>query len=1347
MTRAGTPELMPLPAGARWTFLRGGIQNVWEYDDRRFVFERGRLLLRGQNEAGKTKAMELLFPFLFDADLAPQRLDPFGSTARPMRWNLLNEADPEQQSRTGWVWLELGRQTEAGEVEFLTLGCGLRARRSSPDVDPWFFTTSLRVDDPLRLVVDGTPLTRAQLVEALGAAGQVFERGSDYRRVVNARLFGVPDEQYDALVETLLQLRRPQLSKMLDLEQLSRFLSASLPPLDRAVIGPIAEGFERLDHHRSDLESREVLLESLRGFEDVHRAHARAAARGRALELTRAESAYHAARAEAREKAAARDEAVACCAELEERLRRLGEQRRELEERRRALEGSDAYRAIQELDRAEDEAAAALERERSAARRLGEDVESEGSARQTAAESASEVNRLARVFELARTTGLDRAREAALAAVHGAVDALAAKGDVAGAGGALRAAREAREDVLGRLRKLSAAHREALASARQADGRARDLAAILEDARERLRKAEEARNAAEAEWVRDVRAWTASLEVLPREALPDPRGEDSGAAPEAFRAAVEAAAAPRRRQIEEERAGAVSRRDGLAREVSLLRAEHEALAARPHADPAPPSWRAPRPAERPGAPLYLLCDFAPELQGSGDRSGLEAALEAAGLLDAWVEPDGVLLDARTNDTILRPRPAHGRTGRTLADVLVPTPAAGVEARRVGEVLASVALVGAAEPDPGPETAAWVSPDGRWRLGPAAGAYAKEAPDWVGETSRKLARERRLAELTGKIVALDAQIGELGEAITALAQRADLLAREVGSLPGGEPVVTARLRVDTSAEAVAKARERHVEGERVAAASTRAANDAASRLDRAAAEEGLAAWGRDPEALARLTEAWSNAAEQLVRAAGDLSKARAAGDRAAKVAEEATQRAERSRRDADGAAVEASGAAARVKALREAVGKDRDGLIAALAETRDGLRAVDSERATAERALPGAHEARGASRTAAEGAEVAVSTRDAARQEAARAFEALAREGLLTAAGLDSPADLSSFTVTLEVARAVDAGVAEGATPEEREKAEDRLVKRANELPYQLPPDVRLVSTKLDGVLAYAFVTGGREWPARAMVEDVQADVASRRDLLAEDERTLLERFLSGEAHDHLATRLREGAALVARMNDALLPRTTAAGSQVRLAWQVDESAQEDAREAVPLFLKSGTLLSERNREALRVFLETRLAAAREAEGTRSLQDRLIEVLDYRSWHRFHVEHRAPGEPWAKLTKKMHAAGSGGKKAVMLHLPLFAAAAAFYDSAGPTAPRAIALDEAFAGIDRPTRGKLMGLLAEFDLDFVMTSFEEWGCYEELDGLSTYHLSRVPGQRGVFAEWFLWNGRERVLVDAS
>ena len=138
------------------------------------------------------------------------------------------------------------------------------------------------------------------------------------------------------------------------------------------------------------------------------------------------------------------------------------------------------------------------------------------------------------------------------------------------------------------------------------------------------------------------------------------------------------------------------------------------------------------------------------------------------------------------------------------------------------------------------------------------------------------------------------------------------------------------------------------------------------------------------------------------------------------------------------------------------------------------------------------------------------------------------------------------------------------------------------------------------------------------------------------------------------------------------------------------------------------------------------------------------MLDYRAWHLFHVECRSGAEGWKRLTRKVHAAGSGGQKAVMLHLPLFAAAAAFYDSARPGSPRLILLDEAFAGIDRETRGQLMGLLSEFDLDFVMTSFEEWGFYPQLDGLSTYHLAREKGMPGVYADWFVWNGHEAVQM---
>jgi hypothetical protein len=211
------------------------------------------------------------------------------------------------------------------------------------------------------------------------------------------------------------------------------------------------------------------------------------------------------------------------------------------------------------------------------------------------------------------------------------------------------------------------------------------------------------------------------------------------------------------------------------------------------------------------------------------------------------------------------------------------------------------------------------------------------------------------------------------------------------------------------------------------------------------------------------------------------------------------------------------------------------------------------------------------------------------------------------------------------------------------------------------------------------------------------------------------------------------------MNEELSHRPTASGMEIRLRWKLTDEAPGGTQKALELLLRSSHLLSDTDRRALRAFLQQRLDEARSQDGQGSLQERMLAVLDYRFWHTFDVEFKSSRSGWRKLTKRAHAAGSGGQKAVMLHLPLFAAAAAFYESGRDDSPRLIILDEAFAGIDRDTRGHLMGLLCEFDLDFMMTSYEEWGFYEQLDGLATYHLARQRGLRGVYADRFLWDGK--------
>jgi hypothetical protein len=94
------------------------------------------------------------------------------------------------------------------------------------------------------------------------------------------------------------------------------------------------------------------------------------------------------------------------------------------------------------------------------------------------------------------------------------------------------------------------------------------------------------------------------------------------------------------------------------------------------------------------------------------------------------------------------------------------------------------------------------------------------------------------------------------------------------------------------------------------------------------------------------------------------------------------------------------------------------------------------------------------------------------------------------------------------------------------------------------------------------------------------------------------------------------------------------------------------------------------------------------------------------------------------------------------VPLFAAVASFYSqSTYAHAPRLMLLDEAFAGIDDLARAHCMALIREFDLDFVMTSEREWGCYAALPGVAICQLQRREGIDAVFVSRWTWDGRAK------
>jgi hypothetical protein len=345
-----------------------------------------------------------------------------------------------------------------------------------------------------------------------------------------------------------------------------------------------------------------------------------------------------------------------------------------------------------------------------------------------------------------------------------------------------------------------------------------------------------------------------------------------------------------------------------------------------------------------------------------------------------------------------------------------------------------------------------------------------------------------------------------------------------------------------------------------------------------------------------------------------------------------------------------------------------------------------------------------------------------------------------------PSESWSYTDALHVARRVDEATAKvDWTREARDRMFKGIAERHQELQRSLRADIRIVAEQMEELMLYRASVSSRSLGILELVAELESDIASREHLLGTEEQALFDDFLTGETHEHLRGRIREAHALVDRMNDLMEAHPTSSGMTMHLGWEVRADAPAGTSRAVNLLLRSGHMLVDADREALKTFLKQQLDQARRMERDRPLRDQMMAVLDYRRWNQFTVDYCTATEGWKRMTKKAHASGSGGQKAVMLHLPLFAAAAAFYESARETAPRLILLDEAFAGIDRETRGQLMGLLAEFGLDFVMTSHEEWGFYPQLDGLSTYHLSRERGMPGVHTDWFVWNGHEAVHVE--
>jgi uncharacterized protein (TIGR02680 family) len=1360
---------LPLPTRRRWQPLRLGLVELFHYDSEEFWFRDGHLLLRGNNGTGKSKVLSLTLPFLFDAQLKTSRIEPDGDATKKMAWNLLLGV---HERRTGYAWIEFGRRDDDGTEHYLTLGAGLFASAARPHVDSWYFIIeekpeAPRIGEGLWLVSDQRiVLSKERLRERLQEHGIVFDTAHSYRRAVDERLFRLGQHRYDALIDTLIQLRQPQLSKKPDEKLLSNALSEALPPLSPDLLTDVADAMSQLEEDRRQLERYQKLRHAVVRFDQRYRTYAGMQSRRQARAVRQAQTEFDGASQERNDTAARLAakvaEETAAVATHEDAELALGNASARLE----ALRDDPAMQDANRLDAAEKDAEAKERAQRAAvqaleeaARRVARD---EAETTRLAEETRAVQARLERTHisaaDAANVAGIDVQAGTTLALLPPADLAQTPVSDIDAMAGTLRRGLiERREHVAVVRRRLEAVQR--------ADGDRRRRLETRDERRGEADAAETRRIAADASVVSEgerlAESWDDYLGSLVHIAVAP---HDRDAAMEALATwvttladanpaagAVQTAQQAMALRLAERQAALGGERTTALVERGLLEDERCHLVAGLDIEPPVPATRASDArTARAGAPVWQLVDFRAAAT-AGTRAGLEAALEAAGLLDAWISPDGRIERADgdiIHDTYLVRRQAGAQTLGAYLAAAVPE-GCPVPAALVARLLDGIAC---GAQDPG-DADSWIAPDGRFRLGALAGAWIKPEAVYIGFAARKAARERRLAGIDARLGELSLVLARIKRAVELLVQDRQEADREWSRQPADDPLRKAHATAVVAATEASSAHGRLAEAEQLLSEADVAARAARERLATDAADLRLPATSEALDAAVGAVEVCRDAFDALVLAVRDMRAA--LGEAARQHQREAETRADHAGRLSEASETRraAEEAAVRFDILLQSVGAKVEELQRQLADARRASDAHTAAVKQAMRALAEVRETRAVAAEQARAAEAAFGLRNDARKSVVEAFQRFVATGMLASAWPDAPVpDMTApWTIdpALTLARRTEQALAR---LDDDDATWGRVQKEVTGDLTELQREFSGLGEQAQaentdwGLVVHVLYQNRLERPDRLIVR-LAEEVEARSKLLTAKERAILENHLQAEIAAEIQRLLQAAEAQRQRINAELHRRPTSTGVRYRLLWQPlgeDEGAPvglDAARKR--LLATNADLWTSEDRDVVGRMLQGQIIAERERSDTEgaagSLAELLARALDYRRWHRFRIERFQDGA-WRRLAGP----ASSGERALGLTVPLFAAVASYYGSGeagGTLAPRLILLDEAFAGIDDAARAHCMALIREFDLDFVITSEREWACYAELPGVSICQLQRREGIDAVYVSRWTWDGKAR------
>lgn len=1345
----------------RFRWCRAGILNVHKFTDIEFEFDGGMLVLRGPNGSGKTRALDMLFPFLLTGD---RRRMGSGNGSPVTVESLMKVMSAGATNRVGYVWAEC--RTFAGE--YRTVGAFFRYSSNTSQAKVAYFLTPLRVGIDLHLMDQHRqPLPRQALGEVLGAR-QLTDSAAEHRARVAQELFGLTDTRgrmrMDAAVELLYKLRSPLFGAKPEAADVVRLLTEALPPLPDDTLRTAGHQLDDLKDTRDRQSDIEEAAKHAADTLEVYRGYAATVISAEAAKLAEVSDAAQALQA-AEDSARAHEEtagsnlrdAKTAAASAKDRID-------ELSSRKGALESSPAYKDFLGLvDRrnAADALKSAAAAELSKWWTLWGNIESAvGRASATAGSVGDAAKQLAATVNdaaaAATAAGTPHSLPAVAVAIGGepgepvstrrTVDddrsemvhapfptirvSPADLSDVTSAAGLLRDA--ATERAAAAHTRLETAKQ--LASDEIAVERAEEAATTARAGADTAKK--EAESAAERRatvrvklaenWVRWVRSdetsellagtdWDATplRSLLAGDGLPDLSSLDGaagGVSSDAFAA------------IAVNTGSVAGKLAAVAEEENLLTGEQTDLTSKKDQPPTAPAWVT----VQGGVPFWRAVDFVPGTPAN-IQAAVESALSASGILTGAVTADGV--SPAPGELIVSA--AGTPASRSLADLL------SVDTHSDASVAAGRILKRIGFNDPNHPVN--VNADGSWNVGVTAGKPATvDEARYIGAAAQERARQARLRQITERLLELAGIHDELQTEAGELAERKERIGVNIAAAPSSSHAYQADSDEKSAATAADRAWQASNTANDAALTARSAWDERASTHRRACEHSGLPTGVADLRKAATLFGGTVDACRKVDTAATALDRQVAQFRSTALEINAAVDAASGTHTSAEAAVTDWRVAAIAVRELEAVAGTDAANVAAEITTVTKDLRDTTAEKEGWDSKViqfTGTHS------SAVTTTENAATVSEAAASLAQSALHAVAAvlqlPGFTAAAtGTPDPAPTGSDITPDALIEWVAASV-----PKYRPVSIDTVHLSVDSLRAHVTQMFEVIRRTDRDVLLVDLINGEGSHPLAIATADLAVRAETGRQALMDAEYELFSNFIiEGVAADIRRT-IALAASTVKETSGRVSKFRTSNGIGVRLLFSANGNVSDDIARIRELVSIADEVRTVNQNKELSTLLRRAVEEAYNQNRAEGYGKALNDCLDYRTWYTVDPVVLGPGESQERSLKG--AKLSTGELRYVSLLTLICALDSHLTALPGTTPRLLLLDDAFIAIDENGRRILMSILVDRDIDVVMTGFDLWLHYPEISSLDEFDIVATGDESPTTSVRHHWDGHKRHL----